>query len=523
MPLCIGFNDGHAVYEPLPERPPTKRQFTRPDTPPPIDLEAALSSPRWNGLSDMGLFNKLPRELRDRIYKHALVATLGELDARISELVEENGPICSLSDFQQDRGIGHFFKKLFVCYEYERRGSGCTIINDYIGLLQSNKQIHVEATKVFYSQNTFMFRISEQIAPVEKHTAKYTDWIHSRHFKHIQHVALHMQSGTPIQAPEAWAPSQYGETSQSGMMGLATIFNNLTDLVALLRARNKPLKFLRVGYYTEFLGELESVYRRDPSGNVAAPFGLFLPGSLQAFKTVKNRWNQTHVARPGPNGSVWLSRYPLMPFQEQPWIRILDPVLSLRGLLTRAEVLIRAELPQQYVQEICNELTKDAKVTYKVRQRYELQRRRREKEAALETIVQVKRSPETFECFLKRVHGTLESEECEHGLPVITPMGSDAMKCIEAFRPPEPAPEIDHAEGSFEVDNDDGDGNQDHDDGVPQPPIVISMVVNLDANGNPIPVAGMVNGNPIPVAGLPFPLPLPLPPFPFISAPSTPQ
>lgn len=104
MPLCIGFNDGHAVYEPLPERPPTRRQFTRPDSPPSIDLEATLSAPKWNGFSNMGLFNKLPRELRDRIYKHALVATLGEVDARISELVEENGPVsCSNSTLHLKR------------------------------------------------------------------------------------------------------------------------------------------------------------------------------------------------------------------------------------------------------------------------------------------------------------------------------------------------------------------------------------------------------------------------------------
>lgn len=81
------------MFEPLPERPPTARQFTRPDVPPSIDLEAALSASRWNGLSDMGLFNRLPRELRDRIYKHAFVAALGEIDAKINELVEENGPV----------------------------------------------------------------------------------------------------------------------------------------------------------------------------------------------------------------------------------------------------------------------------------------------------------------------------------------------------------------------------------------------------------------------------------------------
>lgn len=376
-------------------------------------------------------------------------------------------------------------------------------INDHIGLLQTNKQIHVEATEVFYSQNTFIIRISERIPEVDKHTAKYADWVHSRHFKHIQHVGLYMQSETPIQAPEGWAPSQYGETSQSGLMQLATIFNNLTDFVALLRARNTPLKSLNVRFYTEYKGELESVYRRDPSGDVTAPLGLPLLAAMQVFKTVKNWWGQMHAARPGPNGSVWLSHNPLMPSQEQPWVRILDPILSLCELVTRANVDIRAELPQQYVQEICDSLTKDTQVTSTLRQHYEHQRRRRRKEAALGKFERVKRAPETFECFLKRVHGTFEGENCEHGLPIITPMGSDTMECIAAFQPPEPVPETDDAD---EASDEDEDGDQDAANGVPQPPVVVGMVVELDMNGTPIPMAEMPFQLPFP-----FPMPMPMP------------
>jgi hypothetical protein len=93
MPLVVGFKDGHPVNEPLPERPPTKRQFTRPNESPIVDLDAALSAPNWNGVSDMGLFGKLPPELRDRIYGNALVATLNAVDAKIQELVEENGAV----------------------------------------------------------------------------------------------------------------------------------------------------------------------------------------------------------------------------------------------------------------------------------------------------------------------------------------------------------------------------------------------------------------------------------------------
>lgn len=343
----------------------------------------------------------------------------------------------------------------------------------------------------------------------------YTDWVHSRHFKHIQHVALYVQSETPIQALEEWAPSHYGETPQSGMMEQATIFNNLADFVALLRARNKPLKFLRVGHSIEYRGEIESVYRRDASGHIG-PLGLPLPAAMQAFKVVPTWWNEMHAARPGPNGSVWISPDPMIPFQELPWVRILDPILSLRELLTRAEVFIRAELPQQYVQEICDKLTKDTNVNSKVRQRYEHQRRRREKEAALDKFVKVKHAHEVFKCFLKRVHGTLEGETCEHGLPIITPMGSDALECIDAFRPPEPVPEADHPdEASEDEEEDDGDEHQDPGHVVPHPSVVVSMVVDVDANGNPTPVAGMVNGNPIPMTGLPFPFPLPPLPFAF--------
>jgi hypothetical protein len=93
MPLVIGFKDGYPVNEPLPERLPTKRQFTRPDSNPIVDLDAALSAPNWNGVSDMGLFGKLPLELRDRIYESALVATLSAVDAKIQELVEQNGAV----------------------------------------------------------------------------------------------------------------------------------------------------------------------------------------------------------------------------------------------------------------------------------------------------------------------------------------------------------------------------------------------------------------------------------------------
>lgn len=106
--------------------------------------------------------------------------------------------------------------------------------------------------------------------------------------------------------------------------------------------------------YINHEGEIESVYRRDASGDVTAPLGVPLTAAVQPFKTVKNWWNEMHAARPGPDGSVWVSHHPLMPFQEQPWVRVLDPILSLRELLTRAEVFLRAELPQQYVQEICD-------------------------------------------------------------------------------------------------------------------------------------------------------------------------
>ncbi|QDS71997.1 hypothetical protein FKW77_001731 [Venturia effusa] len=446
MPLCIGFKDRHPVYEPLTERPPTARQFTRPDVLPAVDLEASLSAPRWNGSSDMGFFNKLPRELRDRIYRHALVATLGEVDAKIMEILEENGP--------QDQGVDEFRVKLAINCLSLKGKAGISLINENIGLLQTNKQIHAEAIEVFYSENVFTFFISETKTKSDKHKARYTDWVHSRHFEHIRHVYLCMVSDTAIEISEDGTASQHSDISQSGMMQLTAVFNNLTDFVALLHARKKPLKSLHVRFATEYLGDIESVYRRDHSGYVTAPLGLPLTTSMPPFKFVTNCGNQMHAARPGPNGSVWISRHELMPFQEQPWVRILDPIMSLRALVTHAEVSVRAELPQQYVQEICDTLTKDAQVSPQLRQRYEHQRRRREKEAALEKFVNVKHAPETFECFLERVHGTLEGEICEHGLPIITPMGSEAMDCIAAFQPPllDSAPEPDDADHPAEDD-----------------------------------------------------------------------
>lgn len=93
MPLVVGFKDGHPVKVPLPERPPTICQFTRPDELPTIDLDAALSPPLWNGVSDIGLLGKLPLEIRDLMYETALVVTLSAVDAKIQKLVEENGVV----------------------------------------------------------------------------------------------------------------------------------------------------------------------------------------------------------------------------------------------------------------------------------------------------------------------------------------------------------------------------------------------------------------------------------------------
>lgn len=74
VPLVVGSKDGYPVKEPLPGRPSTKRQFTRRDERPNVDLDAALSPPLWNGVSDIDLFGRLPVEMRNRIYETALVA-----------------------------------------------------------------------------------------------------------------------------------------------------------------------------------------------------------------------------------------------------------------------------------------------------------------------------------------------------------------------------------------------------------------------------------------------------------------
>jgi hypothetical protein len=97
MPLVVGFNDIYPIYEPLPERPPTRRQFTRSDESPIVNLDATFSVPNWNDVSEIGLFGKLARELRDRIYEHAFIATLSVVDAKIWKLVEKNGPVSAHS------------------------------------------------------------------------------------------------------------------------------------------------------------------------------------------------------------------------------------------------------------------------------------------------------------------------------------------------------------------------------------------------------------------------------------------
>lgn len=93
MLLVVGFKEGHPLKDPLPERPLTIRQFTQPDERPTVDLDAALSPPLWNVVSDIGLLGKLSLEIREFMYEAALVRTLSAVDARIQKLVEEHGAV----------------------------------------------------------------------------------------------------------------------------------------------------------------------------------------------------------------------------------------------------------------------------------------------------------------------------------------------------------------------------------------------------------------------------------------------
>lgn len=123
---CIGFHDTKPVYGPP---RPAKTQvevkyaprFYKPEQPigrvdgqpihgpprPPLgaDMNVALNEANWNGQSDMGLFGKLPRELRDRIYTEALVVRLDEKKLELEEKIVNDE--FNLSEFERDNGLGN--------------------------------------------------------------------------------------------------------------------------------------------------------------------------------------------------------------------------------------------------------------------------------------------------------------------------------------------------------------------------------------------------------------------------------
>lgn len=160
------------------------------------------------------------------------------------------------------------------------------------------------------------------------------------------------------------------------------------------------------------------------------------------WKEVRIPWGQVSYAIPGLNGTLHISADPRSQlFRPLAWVRILDPILGLQGLID--DLFVRAELPQQYVQEICKKVMKGVHVEPDVKRRYEAEAKRRKTESARTTFSRLEKVHEPFECFLRRMDGSLNAGICEHGFPVVTPIGSDPLEAIDAFVPPAIPEELD--------------------------------------------------------------------------------
>jgi hypothetical protein len=216
------------------------------------------------------------------------------------------------------------------------------------GLLLTCKQLHVEAIKIFYSKNDFLFEIAK--ASFDMEHLSYASWLEPRHLANIQHVTIAITTDIP-------------GCTESSRRELVAVFNRLAELVSKFQRCGRKLKTLTVRFRNEFRGQLERIYglRYKLYKRTGNPPETTLRDIQWSFCTVKKCKDGTLQIRDSP-----FHRY--LPIE---WVRILDPLLLLRG---QVEYLnIRGDLPQCYLREVKRKVLEGVEISVPILRRTKLE------------------------------------------------------------------------------------------------------------------------------------------------------
>jgi hypothetical protein len=237
----------------------------------------------------------------------------------------------------------------------------------------------VEASRIFYSRNVFLFH-SQSATYYE--AVNIATRIPPRHFRQIQHVLISFETNNTVTAKD--------KTCQ-----LTNAFNRLADLLRMFRQCRNRIKTLQVCYRNEFNGELERLLNGPTSDDHEEPEQV----------PIYDQHGHMHMLSMDNSGGISISHDPLTPFRPLHWVRILDPLLVLKGNIE--DVVIRADLPVHYVKQITECITEDALITPAIKK----MRKEREEQVEIRRRYEVENGAqpiERFEELMIRLGKTME-------------------------------------------------------------------------------------------------------------------
>ncbi|QDS74524.1 hypothetical protein FKW77_007432 [Venturia effusa] len=321
----------------------------------------------WDGTSDCGDFNKLPPELREKIYAEAVELRFSSLQLRHLEELEseENGHIAyvRLGSVNRTRETVMIVPGvcLNTCADFGRPGehlgncqacdpssrpAGGEAISNNLGLLLANRQIHAEASKVLYSRNTFGILIDAahldrtfwNCGLPDCHSPDRPCLLAPRNLAQIKHLVIVMKGS---KTSMVLCGESYAE--------MTALRAALQKVVTVLRESNVRLKTLDIRYAGVWNGRLD----------------LLLSQPFVAAPGYEHENLKAHLALPG--GPLVLVRTPTGEeyFESPLGLRfpvehadIFGPLRKLRGRVEYCR--LRGDLPTKYLRYMRGKMDRDA-------------------------------------------------------------------------------------------------------------------------------------------------------------------
>lgn len=289
--------------------------------------------------SNCGLFGKLPRELRDIIFKNALVYPFSKLIERLDDGVRMKSLFYGLDMETQYIYLG---KLSFLSSPQPATLTVPPGMEQLKHRMQNqaiylaNKQLRVEAIETFYSVNTFAICIDTGLPsyliqysddPSSSPFPNTTHWPSKKHFGLIKRLVIDIPNSVPL-----WDPHYIEHTE--------LLRQRLEDVVRLLREAGNHLQSLRVIYHETLHGDIgKALSDKNTATRDQEDITIMVDPAL-------NQWN---LERDIDNHITWRRSLPLPP-QTFRTPNVLEPLIHLRGHINNLE--IRGDFPHSYIRAI---------------------------------------------------------------------------------------------------------------------------------------------------------------------------